>query len=228
MGVNQNNKDKYKNLWFKFSKKSHKSEKCDLEKEWNNTEYKYNSCECHTLFKLLEELDKTKYKTFRIEYLKLQIRCKNIKRCLYEGELCWNELIKSYIKKRIITIGENMKVFWILDKNNIWIETDGKSKFINILYNWFEPQLKASKELYEIDINTMTKDNDNQPDIIKEQNKLNKESEKILAKYNRTILKAQTSATYEKMIKGLICYNCMNNTDEPVNPLLPKYSQHFK
>ena len=29
-------------------------------------------------------------------------------------------------------------------------------------------------------------------------------------------------------IKGLICYNCMNNSDEPVVPLTPEYGQHFR
>jgi MoaA/NifB/PqqE/SkfB family radical SAM enzyme len=29
-------------------------------------------------------------------------------------------------------------------------------------------------------------------------------------------------------IKGLICYNCMNNADEPVLPLTPEYGQHFR
>lgn len=29
-------------------------------------------------------------------------------------------------------------------------------------------------------------------------------------------------------LKGLICYNCMYNENEPVRPLMPEYAQHFK
>ena len=29
-------------------------------------------------------------------------------------------------------------------------------------------------------------------------------------------------------LKGLICYNCMNNTNEPVSPLMPEHAAHFK
>lgn len=31
-----------------------------------------------------------------------------------------------------------------------------------------------------------------------------------------------------KDLKGMICYNCMNNADEEVTPLMPEYANHFK
>ncbi|MCR4337561.1 MAG: radical SAM protein [Candidatus Omnitrophica bacterium] len=31
-----------------------------------------------------------------------------------------------------------------------------------------------------------------------------------------------------KDLKGLICYNCMHNQNEPVEPLMPEYVQHFE
>ena len=32
----------------------------------------------------------------------------------------------------------------------------------------------------------------------------------------------------ERDLKGLICFNCMNNSDQPVEPLMPEYSQKYK
>ena len=29
-------------------------------------------------------------------------------------------------------------------------------------------------------------------------------------------------------LKGLICFNCMNNSDQPVEPLMPEYSQKYQ
>ena len=119
-----------------------------------------------------------------------------------------SEIIYRYILVIWLILGYIWTVrlsFIPYNENNIWIETDGKSKFINILYNWFEPQLKAAKELYEIEINTVDSETTNQTDITKEENKLIKDSEKILAKYDRAILRSQTSKWLENIIKCIIC-----------------------
>jgi len=59
----------------------------------------------------------------------------------------------------------------------------------------------------------------------------------IVADLNKTTLKeAWTNEIYKEFrrrhlaqdLKGLICQNCMHNTDEPVTPLMPKYASHFK
>ncbi|MCK4882214.1 MAG: radical SAM protein [Candidatus Omnitrophica bacterium] len=59
----------------------------------------------------------------------------------------------------------------------------------------------------------------------------------IVADLNKTTLKeAWTNEVYKEFrqrhldqnLKGLICYNCMHNADEPVDPLMPEYSNHFK
>ena len=59
----------------------------------------------------------------------------------------------------------------------------------------------------------------------------------IVGDLSQTTLKeAWNNSTYrsfrkhhmEKNLKGLICFNCMHNKNEPVTPLLPEYAQHFK
>ncbi len=59
----------------------------------------------------------------------------------------------------------------------------------------------------------------------------------IVADLNKTTLKeAWTNEIYKEFrrrhlaqdLKGLICYNCMHNTDEPVTPLMPEHASHFK
>ena len=136
---------------------------------------------------MLEIQDKSKYNAFSKQFLENKIWHPKIEKCLVEGIFGWKDLIKEYIKKRIVTIGESMKTFWILDNNNLWIETDGKNKFLNILNRWFETQLKASKQLFELnsklemdnleETDESDFENDN-IDITNEQNNLEKNYQK--------------------------------------------------
>lgn len=59
----------------------------------------------------------------------------------------------------------------------------------------------------------------------------------IVADLRKTTLKeAWTNEIYTQFrrrhlkgkVKGLICYNCMYNKNEPVTPLMPEYARHFK
>ena len=58
----------------------------------------------------------------------------------------------------------------------------------------------------------------------------------IVADLKKTTLKeAWTNEIYKEFrrrhltgnLKGGICYNCVNNTNEPVKPLMPEHSRHF-
>lgn len=59
----------------------------------------------------------------------------------------------------------------------------------------------------------------------------------IIADLNKRSMKeAWTSEVYKKFrerhlkgdLKGMICYNCMNNANDEVQPLTPEYACHFK
>lgn len=59
----------------------------------------------------------------------------------------------------------------------------------------------------------------------------------IVADLNKTTLKeAWANEIYKEFrrrhlaqdLKGLICYNCMHNTDEPITPLMQEHTSHFK
>ncbi len=58
----------------------------------------------------------------------------------------------------------------------------------------------------------------------------------IIADLNKTIMREawdnQIYRTFRKRhidggLKGLPCYNCLNNTNEKVTPLIPAYAEHF-
>ena len=158
---------------------------------------------------MLEIQDKNKYNDFSKRFLENKIWHPKIENCLVEGIFGWTNLVKEYIKKRVVTIGESMKTFWILDKNNIWVETDGKSTFLRILNRWFETQLKASKQLYELksnidmgDINNEANDeNDREVDIQNQQENLQSDIQKKIAKYNRAIQRAQSPMWLKNIIE---------------------------
>ena len=55
---------------------------------------------------------------------------------------------------------------------------------------------------------------------------LNKSSMKDI--WTNSIYRKFRQKHLEKDLRGLICYNCINNTCEEVTPLMPEYANHFK